>query len=150
MTEQGFDDYEAKYEAARRLEADILPGNKVVLFEALNAAGIATVTIEFEGSGDSGQMEPPCARMANETVVAIPDRQIDLKRIDWSLGLIAESLSLLEAVESLAWRLLGDKHCGWENNDGGYGTFTFDVAARAISLEYNERYTETNYHEHEF
>ena len=30
-------------------------------------------------------------------------------------------------------------HDGWENSDGAYGDFTFDVAERTITLDYNER-----------
>jgi hypothetical protein len=39
---------------------------------------------------------------------------------------------------------------GWENNDGAFGTFVFDVADRTITLEHNERYTEVNITSHEF
>jgi hypothetical protein len=49
----------------------------------------------------------------------------------------------------MAWRILGDAHEGWENADGGYGEFTFNVADRTITLEYNERYVETNFYRHE-
>lgn len=150
MTDATFTAYEAKYDAARRLEAEILPRNKAILFDALSAAGISIVVIEFEGSGDSGQMEQPCARTADETVVAVPDILIELERVNWSNGIDRESLSLTSAVETMAWTLLGDTHGGWENGDGGYGEFTFDVTERSIKLEYHERYTETNYHEHEF
>jgi hypothetical protein len=50
----------------------------------------------------------------------------------------------------LAYSFLRQTHEGWENNDGAFGDFTFDVAERSITLEYNERYTETNYSEHVF
>ena len=39
---------------------------------------------------------------------------------------------------------------GWENNDGACGTFVFDVPARALTLEHNERYTKVNTTSHEF
>ena len=41
-------------------------------------------------------------------------------------------------------------HSGWENNDGAYGTFVFDVPDRTITLEHNERYTEVDTTTHEF
>ena len=53
-------------------------------------------------------------------------------------------------IEQLACDFLEDTHSGWENNDGGFGTFTFDVAQRSITLDYDERYTETNNYVHEF
>ena len=41
-------------------------------------------------------------------------------------------------------------HEGGSTSDGAYGEFTFDVAARSIALDYNERYTATNGYQHEF
>ena len=148
MNNLAFDEYQEKYAAAQLLEVEILPRNKAVLFDALDTASIATVVIEFEGSGDSGQMEKPCARTADETIVDLPSQTVELEQVNWSHGLQKEPMAIAEAVEIMAWRLLGDSHCGWENDDGGYGEFTFDVASREITLEYNERYTETTYHEH--
>jgi ParB family transcriptional regulator, chromosome partitioning protein len=45
---------------------------------------------------------------------------------------------------------LEETHGGWENNDGAYGEFTFDVANRTITLAYNERHMESDYSEHVF
>ena len=150
MSNLAFDEYESKYQAHHELEAETLPRNKAVLFDALAAAGIATVTVEFEGSGDSGQMEKPCARAADETVIDLPSQAVEIERVDWNLGPLKEQLALPDAVEIMAWGLLGEAHGGWENDDGGYGEFTFDVAELSIKLEYHERYTETNTYEHEF
>jgi hypothetical protein len=58
--------------------------------------------------------------------------------------------SLTEAVENLAWDYLEERHAGWENNDGAFGTFVFDVAGRTITLEHNERFTDVTTSTHEF
>jgi hypothetical protein len=50
--------------------------------------------------------------------------------------------SLEAAIEDLAWDYLYDEHCGWENNDGAFGTFVFSVPHRTIVLEHNERFTD--------
>ena len=47
--------YEQKCAAVSALRADALPLNKSALFDALAAAAIQTVVIEFDGCGDSGQ-----------------------------------------------------------------------------------------------
>jgi hypothetical protein len=52
--------------------------------------------------------------------------------------------NLEAAVETLAWQYLGQRHGGWENNDGAFGAFVFYVPDRTITLEHNERYTEYN------
>ncbi|MGH6740433.1 MAG: DUF6878 family protein, partial [Bradyrhizobium sp.] len=59
-------------------------------------------------------------------------------------------ISIADVIERLVYDLLTDTHCGWENNDGAYGDFIFDVAERTITLDYNERYTESNYTQHIF
>lgn len=54
------------------------------------------------------------------------------------------------AIETLAYDFLGQTHGGWENSDGAYGDFTFDVAERTITLDYNERHMESDYSQHVF
>ncbi len=41
-------------------------------------------------------------------------------------------------------------HDGWENSDGAHGDFTFDVGERTITLDYNERYMQSEYSLHVF
>ena len=52
-------------------------------------------------------------------------------------------------VEHLCWDYL-EIYCGWENNDGAFGTFVFDVPAGTVTLEHNERFTDVNTTSHEF
>ncbi len=59
-------------------------------------------------------------------------------------------LPLAEGIETLAYDVLESVHDGWENNEGAFGEFTFDVGARTIRLEYNERYETSELSEHEF
>src|SRR3546814_9296187 len=54
---------------------------------------------------------------------------------------VANHLSPSEAIEDLAYDLLRQTHCGWENNDGAYGEFTFDVTAGTITLDRSEEHT---------
>ena len=39
---------------------------------------------------------------------------------------------------------------GWENNEGGYGEFIFDVAANTIELDMNIRIETSEYHGHQW
>ncbi len=50
----------------------------------------------------------------------------------------------------LAYDFLEETHDGWENSDGAYGDFIFDVAERTITLDYNERHMESDYSQHVF
>ena len=55
-----------------------------------------------------------------------------------------------EAIEILVYDVLNQKHSGWDNNDGAYGEYTFDVAERTITLDYNERHMESDHSMHVF
>jgi hypothetical protein len=54
------------------------------------------------------------------------------------------------AVEELVYDLLSDTHSGWQDNDGAYGEFCIDARARAIHLEFNERFTSSELYTHDF
>ena len=130
--------------------AQILPGNKAVLFDALAAAGIAVVTVVFDGYGDSGQIEDIEAK-TGDLVIALPPDQIDIAAVDWGSDKAQTiTMSIRQAIETLVYAFLEQTHCGWEDNDGAYGDFTFSVADRTISLNYNERYTSSENFTHEF
>jgi hypothetical protein len=124
--------------------------NKTALFDVLAQHGIATVTVTFDGCGDSGQIENLEVEGDREGVELPPDA-IELQRASCGIAdLAVDRLSAHDAIEALVFDLLEETHAGWENNDGAYGTFRFDTAERTITLEYSERRTETDYFEHEF
>jgi hypothetical protein len=136
-------------EYARRAE-QILAANKTVLFDALAVAGIETVTVTFDGYGDSGQIERIDLEAGEETT-PLPSDRIEIVRTFYeSPEIERQTQTVHEAIETLVYDFLRQTHCGWENNDGAYGEFTFDVAERTIKLDYNERYTSSENYSHEF
>ncbi len=140
-----------QWKAHRDREAEALPLNKVALFEALATEGITSVVVTFDGSGDSGQIEDITALSGENQPSDLPTGTIEYR--DFGFGAAAPSVTtatVRDVVENLSYALLSNAHGGWENDDGAYGEFTFDVAARSITLAYNERYTASEYHEHEF
>ena len=60
------------------------------------------------------------------------------------------AMTVHDAIERLVFDFLAMTHDGWENSDGAYGDFTFDVAERTITLDYNERYMQSEYSQHVF
>jgi hypothetical protein len=123
--------------------------NKKLIFAALEEAGITKVSIEFDGAGDSGQIEDILAWNADGATVPMPSHcRLELpSRLPDNP---AVEMTLQEAVETLAYDYLEDTYPGWEINDGAFGTFVFDILARTVTLEHNERYTEVNTTSHEF
>lgn len=124
--------------------------NKEILFAAMRAAGITEIIVTFDGGGDSGQIEGIDA-MQSEVIVPLPNAEITLARVSWGISEIATStMSLADAVETLAYDLLSDSHGGWENCDGAFGEFHFDAEAGTILLDYNERFTSSELFSHSF
>lgn len=87
---------------------------------------VDTVTINYDGYGDSGIMEDPLA-FQNDKPVELPSKLNDL---------------LLDFAESY---LPG----GWENSDGACGTFVLNIKDRKFFREHCWRYTEYEHDEEE-
>lgn len=140
----------AQYQNHAHRLAAVRPANKDALFDALACAGITRVVVQFDGSGDSGQIEFIDA-FAADAPVALPSGNVELAEPVYCRDTIEVStLSLRDAIEKLAYDFLEETHCGWENNDGAFGDFAFDVGERTITLAYNERRMETDYSGHVF
>jgi hypothetical protein len=142
--------YDVQSALYNRLADETTARNKVTVFDALAKAGIMIVTITYDGCSDSGQIEHIQANTQDE-LVALPSDQIEYEHIRWGeTEPTRRSCSLRDALEDLAFHYLGTTHGGWEDNDGAYGEFTFDTAARSITLAHNERFTDSIFSEHEF
>lgn len=139
---------EAQHAARAAFAANALPTNKTALFDTLAAAGITSVVVTFDGAGDSGQMNEIDAR-AGEIAAELPAVAVEIATPAWDgTGLDRRCVPIAEAIEALAYEFLEDTHGGWEINEGAFGEFTFDVAARSIQLDYNERIETSEYHGH--
>ena len=147
---QETNDWEQIRVAHECLVAELRPRNKALVFDALAAAGITIVTVSFDGYGDSGQIESIEAQ-ADGKVVDLPQADLEINAPIWGKREPErQMISVTDAIERLVYDFLSEAHGGWENNEGAYGEFTFDVGERTISLDYNERYTSTEHHSYEF
>lgn len=88
------------------------------LAQQLRQLGVEMVTAEYDGSGDSGQIEDP------------------------DFGSKKAPASLVTAVQDLFYDLLEEHYAGWEINDGSFGEFRWDVRADSINLVHNMRIEE--------
>jgi len=134
-----------------RRDAALLTENKTILLDHLATTPIAKVHVEFDGEGDSGQIEYTQAWTADGTVAALPPDLVSLRLRDGLDGQKrTQEQTLEQAIETLVYDALAQTHGGWENNEGGFGAFVFDVGARTLRLTMNARVTETLVSRHGF
>ena len=110
-------------ETIAKLHAERDAANKAArgeLLPQLRGLGITEVTAEYEGYGDSGNVEDVRVQPAG---IALPDE-------------------LCTKVGDFAWSVAYHQHSGFENNEGGYGTLTWDIARDNITLDHSDRYVE--------
>lgn len=91
------------------------------LHAALKALGVETLTRGYSGYNDSGYMDDPTTS---------PYVNLDIP--------FEGDRSLSQAIEEYFYELLGAKHGGFENDDGGQGEFTWDIATNKIRLHHEE------------
>lgn len=143
-------DWLAHDTALRTLRDRLQPSNKQAVFDRLRENGVTRVVVTFDGYGDSGQIEEVTAT-AGETAVALPPGEVDLRCARWGRpDPEVLSVPVKAALELLAYDYLEQTHDGWEINEGAFGEFVFDVAEGEITLEYSERFIETEVSEHVF
>ena len=84
----------------------------------LRKLGVKTVTAEYDGEGDSGQVEDP------------------------DFGSVVVSGDLKNAALDLFYEVLEAYYAGWEINEGSFGEFVWNVMDDTIQLVHNTRLTE--------
>jgi hypothetical protein len=140
----------SNYELDRQARAKLSEGNKGAVFDALTAANITKVLVEFDGEGDSGQISSVTALRGDERA-DLPAATVAIQRVAWGDATVVTTHPTLEdAIETLCYDYLEEAHDGWENDGGAYGEFRIDVAARTIALEFNGRFTDIFTSNHTF
>jgi len=143
-------DFQQKLERHKANVAKVNGLNKDAVFAPLSGAAITLVQVNFDGEGDSGQIQYVGA-FAGEKRVEFPAITVTLHSSDWGgEELTTREMPLREAVEELCYGYLQQEYDGWENNDGAFGEFTLDVAERSIALEFNGRFTDYVQSNHTF
>jgi hypothetical protein len=93
------------------------------LLPQLKAKGVHTVKVEYSGSGDGGSVD--------EVICACKDIEEPIEIGEELHGLLIDAAN----------QLIDEKHAGWENNDGGFGTMKLDVSTGEFEWVHNENYT---------
>lgn len=135
----GFSQWLAREEQRRQAMLDSIPTTKQRILAALGSVGVTVLTVNYDGYGDSGQLNDFIATLADGSDVSIGDLPPSTTAIgDDDDSDDAKLPSLTEAVEQFCYDLIDAWHSGYENNEGGNGEFTFDVAAGTVTLVHND------------
>jgi len=124
--------------------------NKNAVFDALVALGITGVTVEFDGYSDSGQIEEIIARAIGGDTELPSTSLTTFSPAEATCDVDAVETTLRDAIEALCYDFLNHEHTGWENSDGAYGEFRFDVGARSIHLDFNASFMDATNYSHDF
>ena len=99
----------------------------------LTGAGLARVLVQYDGCGDSGQIE-----------------DIECRRADGSLVTLGIQGGITEqSLKELFYDLLEVRHPGWENGDGACGEFVWELATDSLHHTHHDRFTDYDTTEHE-
>ena len=123
---QATDFYAHMLESQRRA-AEQRVETRAALLTELRALGVRSIKVQYEGYGDSGNVED---------VVVSPDT-------------ITLTEALRRRVEDFGWDFAYALSPGFENNEGGYGELTWALETDKIDVSHSNRYVETNTTEHE-
>jgi hypothetical protein len=94
------------------------------LINKLRGIGAAKVVAEYDGSGDSGEVNEVSARDAAGKEVKLDE---DIRK----------------AIDDAACAFLDEYGIDWYNNEGGCGKYILDTMAATQRLEHSERVTTT-------
>lgn len=135
-----------------KLLVEIINANKTALFDALSTTDITHVIVSFDGGGDEGQIYEIEVKSGDDDA-ELPDIEIEIDDTDTGRDEPEPkraNVTIEEALEHLVYDCLKERFYGWEINEGSYGDFTFDVAARSITLDHNDRFVDSDYSQHVF
>lgn len=123
-------------------------------------SSITDISGEYDGSGDSGDMDVNARIPAPNTMNITPGNTVisnvqntnthvyrpllqalDAELKDPEMQNIGLTRKSIDDLEDAMYSLLPG---GWEINDGSYGSIDIAVATGAIEVTHNERYTEVN------
>ena len=138
--------------ADRKKRATSAELNKAALVEAIRPIGLTRIEVDFNGSGDSGQVdevryfigkkEPKDLETIKKTLVQqakINDSTTYCEtKKEWVTTSRCQTIE--ELVEQICYDLLSANHGGWEINEGSYGEFVFNFGkGNKIELTFNQR-----------
>ena len=120
-------DFYAQMLESQRRAAEQRVETRAALLTELRALNVTSIEVQYEGYGDSGNVED---------VVVTPDA-------------ITLTEEMRRRVEDFGWDFAYALSPGFENNEGGYGELTWALEADKIDVSHSNRYIASATTEHE-
>ena len=121
--------------------------NLRLLLPVLRQHQTGTVTVTFDGSGDSGCVDQAVYENGDFDGNAIQVTSLSTANefVDgqWINTQVEARKSVDEAIEALTDDYLADTGVDWYNNDGGFGELVINVDEGLVSLDVNTRWTDS-------
>lgn len=120
-------DFYAQMLESQRCTAEQRVETRAALLSELRALGVTSIEVQYEGYGDSGNVEDVVVTPDTITLTEEPRRR----------------------VEDFGWDFAYALSPGFENNEGGYGELIWALEADKIDVSHSNRYIETSSTEYE-
>lgn len=133
------------------------PKHRAVFLTTLRTLGVSTLTVNFSGGGDSGNIDSVDAYNAEKTA-AIPltsqipwssdEKYFDMEAKDWVKRTTNKLMSIEEIAKELTLQALENEGLDWYNNAGWQGTLEIDFSTSppTIQLDVGINYMTTEEH----
>jgi predicted dehydrogenase len=113
------------------------------ILQMIRAAGGTYITIDFDGSGDSGSIHHIDIAPHNmDFAVTYDEDSSTYSNGEWIKKSEAKTQPVMQALEQICYDMLEVTGIDWYNNDGGFGQLEIDLTKGSVKLEVNQRYTE--------
>jgi hypothetical protein len=120
----------SEYYAEQKKKAETGKAFFLGLLPLLKEKGVAKMSVPYNGSGDSGEIDYPVFYDGESNIVVIAEFE--------SQTAVDAGYDVMEAA-----------HGGWEINEGSFGEIVLYVESGKLMIENNVRYEESRYDEQE-
>ena len=133
--------------------ADFTKQHVANLFTHLKLLNVNSFEIEFDGSGDDGQIDQIYFYDANNETINIPSNTISWVYSEYGDTKPHEQqVTLQKAVEDLGYQMLNESGHDWYNNDGGYGNISVLIEGQDgkpyVDMDMNIRISDSEHYEY--
>lgn len=130
--------------------ADFTKQHVEKLFAHLKLLNVYSFTLDFDGSGDDGQIHQINFLDSEGVYMDIPEDSITWV---YNEERGEEQVSLYKCAEDLGYQMLDESGHDWYNNDGGYGEITISLddgtGKPSANMNMNIRYVDTDEYQYD-